>query len=676
MTHKEYKLTIENKLNNMKNDSLWDQICEYQKLAPMDMDLITYKCLYYLYNNELEQSLKYALQGVHRYPTNGDMYYNLAYIYEQKNDLLEACRNYTKAEYIYEYTHDKKCDALHINDKIDELWNRIDVLVSEAKIHGDYSYINNVQSCMEGFKTFFGLNDGAYRSCEQIIGNYRLINNNEKKYVGLYRFDITDMVGDNNWDLIHNKGEFLSVCEGEQYIVNGNAAEYLLPIAVKEDNTTHHFLQKNNKYLILQRQSRHFNYYRVQQGTQIASGGISYYGNPVPLNHHPERKKLVLNIFVDGLSQEIINGNNFGKIMPYTYEFFSKGIVCNNAYTTAEWTYPSLANIVTGLDTPHHMMFHNIIDGSLPEDIPTIAEYFKSEGYYTAHLTGNWRIIPPYGHCRGYDRYLYQHPTGGSKAEIMIADTIEQLEGFKDTDQFVTICIEDLHDIADGLDLPIAVQNNLTLEERIVELNDNTSVKQGASANKAAAYRKMASHIDTLLNILYSYMNDNYSDDELIVSLFADHGQGYLIPDGGRFLSKERAKVAFMFRGGLKPEITNEIISAGDYISIMCKLAGITMNKNAETMTNLPLCFGGEKERDYALMESIHPGDPYRAAFFTKNYTAHFENGMPTGEDGRFEIKDYTLELENVEGNIFEDRKLYDYYLDIIMDHIAPLIVY
>ena len=57
--------------------------------------------------------------------------------------------------------------------------------------------------------------------------------------------------------------------------------------------------------------------------------------------------------------------------------------------------------------------------------------------------------------------------------------------------------------------------------------------------------------MDRWLHVLYSYLEENYKDEEIIVSLFADHGQGYLIERDGHFLSKERANVAFMFRGGI-----------------------------------------------------------------------------------------------------------------------------
>lgn len=671
----QYKEPIENLLNSMELQEAGELILQYEQIAPMDMDLITYKSLYFLYNGELEDALQFALLGVRRYPMNGDMYYNLAYVYELKNEPFLACENYYKAQYIYEYTQDKKSEELKIDIKISTLLDQIDLCAEKAKKEHNTSYINKVKFFSERSKTCFGMHITAFRSMEQVIGRYHWINNSEKKYIGLYRVDFTDWVENRELDLIHCKGEFLSVTEDTSYQVTGACKEYLLPISTEEKNTFHHFLQDGQKYAVLQKQNKQFNYYRVKQNTVVASSGTSYYGKPIPLEHKPTRERLVLNIFVDGLSQEILNDDQFQSLMPYTYRFFQSGIICRQAYSAAEWTYPSLANYVTGLDTPGHMMFHNMLDGSLPEEVPTLAEYFHEAGYYTAQIISDWRCIPPYGHCRGYDRYLYQHPSLDAKGERIIADTLEHLDAFQDTDQFVWIGIGDLHDIADGFELPIGVQSRQELGERIFENIGPTSVKQSASTNKINAYKKTATHIDLLLNSLYTYIQDRYSENEVLVSLFADHGQGYLIPEGRPFMSKERTKVAFMFRGCSENKISDEIISTSDYISILCKLANIQMKK-VPTQTNLPVTFGGNQEREYALSESLHPKDPYRAAFYAKDYTVYFKNNSPVGEDGRFELNDYSMVIEDKLGNTIQDEHLYKKYMDLILEHIAPLIIY
>lgn len=674
----EIKKEIEEKLNNGMGEEALPFIHQYESRHPMDMDILSYYVSYYILSGDLPKAYYYAGLGVDRYPTSGDMYYNLAYVNELQEDWLEAYKNYFKSHYIYEYCGDEKKDSLQFDEKFSYIWNRCDNEVKE--IHDEDRLLevsDRIERHMDLCDGRFGLLDATFRNRDiQAIGKYLWLNEEERRYIALYRALPSRHISENQWNMMHQKAELLRAVKDNTYVVEGEAREYLLPIAVENRNTVHVFTQEGREYPVIQREYRHFNYYRVKSGDKVCSSDISYYGEPVPLGHDPRRKKLVLNIFIDGLAQVILNGDDFERVMPNTFAFFQNGTICTQAHSSAEWTYPSLANYVSGLDTLHHMMFHSNIVGCLPKNIPILSEYFERAGYYTAKIDGEWRSTPTYGHTRGYQRYVYQNGALGSKAEMIIGDILEHMEGFGDTDQFVWTCINDLHDVADGYDLPVGVQKDLELASRTIEEVGQTSVKQAASETKKSAYMGMVHRIDVLLQTLYSYIEAHYKEDEIIVSLFADHGQGYLVPkDAASFMSKERTNIAFMFRGGTGAQVTDELISSSDYVSIMCKLAGIGMER-VETQSNLPVCFGGTKEREYVLSESLHPKDPYYATFYTRDYTVYFQNNAPAGEDGRFVLKDYTLCIEDKEGNAVENQALRDTYLGIVMEHIAPLIIY
>lgn len=672
------KKDIENKLNNMELSGLLDMINKYEAEVPMDMDLISYKCLYYIYSNNIDKALQYGLLGIEQYPTNGDFYYNAAYIYELKNDIISACKNYMKAYYIFESTGNENSQKYQLKEKVANLFLDIKKEEEYAQQNSDTLSLEIIKAFKEQYIYCFGFNEmPVYKGVEQVIGNYYWTSEDTKHYIGLYKLQFNKFLGETNWDLLHTKAEFLQVTEGNHGIIKGEAKEYFLPIAADEINTIHMFKKDSENIIpVLQKENKHFNYYKVPSGIELYSSNKSFYGRPLPIGHDCKKKKLVLNIFIDGLAQEVLNGNAFSKLMPYTYEFFKKGTICTQAYSSADWTYPSIASITTGLDTIHHKMFHNKLDTHIPKNITTLNEYFHETGYFTSMLSGDWRITPSYGYIRGCDQFIYQHSIAGLKAETVISEAIEHLEAFQDVDQFFWLSIGDLHDIADGLDLSLAVQRNLELEDRKMEDEGETSVKQGYSPGKIKAYKTSISYIDILLNALYTYIEKKYADEEFIISLFADHGQGYLVPKDGKFLSKERSKVAFMFRGcGIPMNISNEIISTCDYVKIMCKLSGIPIKDNS-TVGNLPVCFGGKQEREYALTESLHPGDPYYAAFFTKDYVVYFENGSATDHDGRFLLKDYKISIKDLEGNQINDETLLNMYFNIILEHTAPVRIY
>ena len=672
------KKEIEEKLYGGMPQEALPLILQYESQHPMDMDILSYYVSYYMLRGELDKALHYARLGVRRYPTSGDMYYNLAYVHELQKDWLEAFKNYFKAQHIYGYCGDEKKDSLRLEEKLSCMWNQYDNEVKEIHDEDRLMEISErIERHMDLLDNRFGLSDAMYRNQDiQAIGKYLWLNEDERRYIALYGTMPSSYLAENQWNMMHQKAELLQARKGNTYTVDGEAKEYLLPVASENHNTVHVFTQEGKEYPVIQREYRHFNYYRVKSGTQVCSSDTAYYGEPVPLGHDPKRKKLVLNIFVDGLSQMILNGDDFEKIMPNTYAFFKKGVICTEAHSAAEWTYPSIANYVTGLDTVHHMMFHNQLAGYLPKDVPTLAEYFKRMGYYTAKLDGGWRGTAVYGHTRGYDRYVYQNLVMGFKTEVTVGEILAHLESFRDTDQFVWMCMGDLHDIADGYDFPVGVQGELELASRTMEEVGETSVKQAASEKKQSTYIRLAHYIDTLLQTIYAYIETHYGDDEILVGLFADHGQGYLVSgDAPSFMSRGRTNVAFMFRGGISAQVTDELISSSDYISIMCKLAGIEMDE-VETQSHLPVCFGGTEERRYVLSESLHPKDPYYATYYTRDYTVYFQNNAPAGEDGRFVLKDYTLCIEDKEGNPVEDQVLYDTYLALVLEHIAPLLIY
>lgn len=688
----ELKAYIEEKMQKMELDEVGDMLSCYKKEHPYDRDLLSYQTILCLFNNELEEAYEYACQGIRRYPTSAEMYYNLGAVCEERNDVIGALKNYKIAHcfYIGSEEDDDIVDNINNVDDVDnvdviqDIKNRIMVLEEElANITEYYMQEQNkeellkIQSYMQRLQySMFGKYERNTRDdTNKLIGTEYWIEDDDKRFIGLYRAPWPKFIGQNNMDLVHAQGEFIKTVNGFRYKVMGNAEEYLFPIASSESGNVHTFVQDSKTYKVLQNYDKHFNYYRVKNGTSVSSAKRCYYGQPIPLQHNSSRKKLVLNFFLDGLAQEIINGENFEKLMPNTYQFFKKGVICTNAYSCSEWTYPSLATYASGLDTLQHMMFHNSIDGELPKDIPTLGEYFKNAGYYTSKLDGDWRCIYSYGFARGMDQYVYQLQFMGARAEHEIANVIEHLETFKETDQFLWMSVGDLHDIADGLDLSAAVQKNLTLEERQIDELGATSVKQKYSEMKIAAYKNCASYLDILFQALFDYILKNYKEDEILVSLFADHGQGYLVPDGEHFLSKERTKVAFMFRGGVGPNVSEELMSTADYLPIMCKLAGIPM-QDAKIAGQLPVTFGGSKEREYVITESLHPGDPYRVAITTKDGVIYFDNQDVTDGEGRFRLKEPEIYGFYKNGERMEDVAILKKYEKIILDRIAPYIIY
>lgn len=673
------KKSIEEKMNNGDLENVFEMLDAYEKTCPQDRDLWFYQCVGHMMVGELDKAQGIAERCVRKFPTSYEAYYYLGSVHQAKGNTIEAIKSYKISQFLSKHLHVGQEDIIKdIDSQIEQLLSLFEEEIQLYERSKDIEKLLRISSFLKREDVMWGKYEKAPRSIEKLlVGKEYWVTDDDLRYVGVYRAPFPYFIGEENMSLARTQAEFLKFVPSRNGIsVSGDSEEYLLPIASVEDNNQFYVKQGEEEYNIFQTYAKHFNYYRVKKDTIVESLNSAYFGYPIPLGHDKKRRKLVLSFFVDGLAQEIINGDDFKTLMPNTYAFFSKGTICTNTYSCSEWTFPSLATYESGLSTLNHMMFHNDIDGELPQDIPTLSEYFKKTGYYTSKMDGDWRSIYSYGYARGIDQYIYHIQSMGARAEQEIINVIEHLETFKETDQYLWMGVGDLHDVADGFDLSLAVQKDLTLDERCYEGKGETSVKQHTSWRKTSMYKKTAQYFDMLFGLLYSYIQNNYTDDEILISLFADHGQGYLVPEDKHFLSKERTKVAFMFRGnGVPIQVTDEIISTADYVPIMCKLADIEL-EDVEIDGRLPRAFGGENSREFTITESLHPGDIYSAVANSSEYEIYFDNGEKTDEEGRFHLGDYRIYGFYRNGDRIIDQQLLDRFEKIFIDRIAERIIY
>ena len=97
-------------------------------------------------------------------------------------------------------------------------------------------------------------------------------------------------------------------------------------------------------------------FFRLSERTEISSASPVILGKPIRLGHSPHRKKLVLHILIDALCWPEMKRRDF-EPMPNLMRFFSKGVIFNNHYSVAEYTFPSLATIETGVYAHRSQVF-------------------------------------------------------------------------------------------------------------------------------------------------------------------------------------------------------------------------------------------------------------------------------------------------------------------------------
>ena len=454
-----------------------------------------------------------------------------------------------------------------------------------------------------------------------------------------------------------------------------NDKNYILPIYSYEKKNVISIYNKNEdkdyKFIL---DNIHYYLFNINGIPNLKSNSDLFIGKPIPCFKFENNKDLVLTLFIDGLSQRVIEENGgLENLMPHTHNFFKDYMYCNNFYTSGEWTYVSIASYFTGQYTTSHKLFHPNFNITLRDDVKILSEYINDKNYFTSKIDGDWRSNFAYGYYRGFDHILYEPSNNGNMTiKDLPSLLIEHIETFKNTNMFIHTCIPDLHDTADGYNLTYPIQAIEPYDEKPISVNfisSETSVKTEYSEARKNSYIRIMKYIDIHLRSIYCYLEDNFDLDNITVALISDHGQGFLVKPDEEFLSDGRVKVPLLIRSKeTKNMKCDELVQNVDYIAIMDKILGLNVNYR-KIDANLPACLGG-KEREYAYSESLFPGDPYRALINMKDCEFFFESKENVEQDGRVILDEYRTHLKdkNTREDI-NDNELLKKCINIVFEH-------
>lgn len=668
---------IEQLIMNGKYQEAWIAIAEYEKEYPFDADMDTYRVLCLNNAGEHQMALQYAYRAVQNQPYVADAHCNCGYAFE-------LCENYFQAYEQYAVAKELALGGNPIGvpiEKIEESMQQIlNIIMNRAQL-GETDDIETDKRWINYIANMDRINWGIrrpvfYDGTNMIAQKYNDYPDLPEMFAG-----ITGM--QSAYHMIRNKLYVNTIMEETDlqrtYAMGSNIeiesdTECFVPLIM--DGPGRLCVQTEKKQAEIEYNSplQYINY-RVPKGKVLISSEDREFrlGEMVPIIHDRKRKPLILNIFVDGLSQTVLE-NHMEMLMPNTYRFFREGMICTNAHTAGDWTFPSIASIVTGQTMANHKMLHSKLLRKIDAETPILFEYLKNAGYNTTKIGGNWRIAPNYGYARGMNRVHYQHMYEGFPIEKVVSEVEEQIHTMRETDQFIWMEIGELHLIADEYNIA-PLQGQFMIWE-----NDNTkgkinSVKQEYDETKRKYYLKQIEYVDRKLAGLYQYIENNFEENEIVITLFADHGQGYLVRPEEEFLCDERTKIAFMTKGGGVSGKTEELISACDYTPIICKLAGIEYNYE-NTDASLPVVYGGEKEREFTVTESIHVGDPYQILLNGRDFTFYLKGIEKVTSECRVPLDTYEVKLSDKNGNILHDKDKINYYTKWCLDHIGSCRIY
>ena len=119
----------------------------------------------------------------------------------------------------------------------------------------------------------------------------------------------------------------------------------------------------------------------------------------------------VILITVDTLRADVLSCyKNQNCLTPHIDKLADDSILFSKAISSAPWTLPSIASIMTGVSPSVHMAI--FLNSKLPDNLPTLAEYMRDAGYFTAAIGANM-IKPRSNISRGFLDYNIFPPSPG-----------------------------------------------------------------------------------------------------------------------------------------------------------------------------------------------------------------------------------------------------------------------
>ncbi|MFC2314492.1 MAG: sulfatase-like hydrolase/transferase [Selenomonas massiliensis] len=436
----------------------------------------------------------------------------------------------------------------------------------------------------------------------------------------------------------------------------------IVPIAAKQSHQMIRFYSTKLDHIRMFSEGE-FNFYRIEEPVKFTSEKAFLVGVPIELRHSPRRRKIVLNILADGLSWKGISDDASAHI-PNTMKFFSNGVIFDNFFSTAEYTYPALASIETGLYQHHTQIAKPGVPFALDPSYTTISEQMKALGYYCTNIQGDGQGIYN-GATRGFDRLIVNHWM--QRAMDGVERVIRHLQTFDECDNFLFMHFIDTHPFNADVSTPAYATAHLGLGDALQPQDRESSVF--LKPNPLSQYVNHAEirAVDRQLGYLFDYLTSHYEDDEYIVLLYSDHGTS-VHARSPYLMSEEQTGAALMARGAGVPTLgrVDELTSSVDIYKILGKLAGYSIDA-AYLDGNLPEAFGGQR-REYTVSNSIYPGQTYKICVRTEQYAFHLETEALTCEDGTISLDRYTYHIhERSESyrEVFDDA-LTQYFLDIV----------
>ncbi|WP_337103601.1 sulfatase-like hydrolase/transferase [Paenibacillus sp. YIM B09110] len=638
-TLKEQKLEIEQLLTDNMLAQAEENINRYGSLVN-NADYYILKATLHFQKGEAEQTREILLEALRKHPFHFEIHMNLGVVYEALNDSFTGTKHYAYAAKYAPTAMEKEEGISNLERLITELTH--DRSINQKQLDAKIVECNKIMK--EGDARAFPFDQHG----ESLIRKVMHAGTAQEYMFNMYKSHA--IIDATNGSRLYFKTEMFKGNEAANEANVELLGPSIVPVSLIDPLTAVEFTINDNHYSFSDRNLalNRYHYLKFNETgmLKVEANKPIFVGHPIPVATEPKKPRLVLKIFIDGLSYKFLEQNSLAEIMPNAYAFFSNGFISTNSYAASEWTLPSKASVNTGRYSTNHRLLHPDYMYSFERYSKLLSEYLKDAGYFTANINNNWRTTPTFGYYKGFDRILYQNFIGGMDCRDVIMEAIEHIEAFGGINQYLSISMMDLHNVPDEIENNLYAQVHTDIYNRLDTKNKGeTSVLTKYDENKIVKYYEEIKRVDFFLGILFDFLSKKYADDELLIVMHSDHGQTFLESEDS-ILHESRRKIPLMVRGhGVMPLVSDEIIESIDILPIILDVCGLAIPEDIDG--KLPKCFGGEQERNFAVTHVIHPNQSYRVAISDSLHQFQLETKANVGTDLSINLDSYTITLTN-----------------------------
>ena len=242
---------------------------------------------------------------------------------------------------------------------------------------------------------------------------------------------------------------------------------------------------------------------------------------------HPEPARSVVLITLDTTRHDLMGAyGDPGGFTPRIDAVGARGLVFENAYSTAPFTGPAHASILTGQHPSTHGIVYNgsRVMARLGAASTSLAEHLRARGFATGAVVSNGVLHQRYGFARGFDSYVFHNDAqpgdqGGSAAGVR-----RHAIGFLDSVPGERPFFLWAHFIEPHLPYVVdeEVQRHLGLEDRDVPIE----VAIGLPTDRLRrVYGGELWETDVEVGAILDHLEARGRLDETLVVITADHGE-------------------------------------------------------------------------------------------------------------------------------------------------------